>query len=1199
MKRHASMSRIYRLVWIQVLNAWVVVAESAREKRMGNGRKFVVAAMTLSTALVQAAPIGGQVTAGTGNITQLGATTTISQVSQNLSLTWQSFNIAPQETVNFRQPGASAIAVNRIFDTNGTQILGHLNANGQVFLINPNGILFGRGAQVNVGGLVASTLDLNDTILNGNTRIFSGNGKGSVLNQGSINAANGGYVALLGNRVSNQGTIVAQLGTIALGAGSAETLTFSGNQLVHVRVDQSTLNNLAENGLLIRADGGQVVMTAGAKDALLASAVNNSGAIEARTVENRNGTIILLAGMQAGQVNVGGTLDASASNGGNGGFIETSAAHIKVADNTKVTTAALRGGSGTWLIDPQDFTISATATGSITGGIPSGDIWGNTLSTALGSGSVTILSSQGSTAGSGDVNVNAPVSWSANTLTLTAAHDININAVMTASGTSSLIMNTATANGLDAIVAGGAVKVGMNAAGFTGRVDFFQVDGVTPRGGTGFLTINGLGYIVIDSLGASTTTTVTDLQGLKSGLASNYALGTNIDATGTSFWNAGTGFVPIGTPGTPFMGRFDGLGHTVTALTIKPGSASAGLFGATGPNLTFQNVGLVGGSVLGAAGSGGLIGTNGTGSLVSNSYNTGNVTGAAGTGGLVGDNTTGAISNSFSTGNVSGANGTGGLIGTNTTGAISNNYATGSVTGSNAGTGGLVGSNTTGAVSKSYATGGVTGGGAATGGLLGSTQANTVSDSYATGNVSGAGAGVGGLIGTSIGTVATSYSTGSVSGTGSQLGALVGGTAGTVSTSFWNSDTSLVATSVGGGLGMTTAQIKTQANFTSATAANGNVNPNWNFANTWVMYEGLTYPLLRPFMMPLAVTANNDTKTYNGVAYSGGNGVTYSTTPNSTLLGAVSYSGTSQGAINANSYVITPGGLSSNQSGYIISYTNGALTINPAPLAIAANNASKVYGAGLPALGVTYSGFVNGDTATSLTTPASAATTASAASPVGTYATSASGAVDGNYNFSYASGSLTINPAPLSYTAAPATFFTGQTLSPLSGSVTGFVTGDNMSNSTTGSLVWTTAAVSASPPGRYPVDGGGLAASNYFFSQTPGNTTALTMKVLPPVIVFHDPAAAILSTLATLLSSPNSLDVAGGYGGNGGFGNNAPQGNNYVNIDIMNAYRGNPVSLLMLHIMNGGIRLPSNFCEASGANDANDNNLRVQLCTPR
>jgi len=426
MKRHGSMNRIYRLVWSQARNAWVAVAETARGRGKGSGRKLVAAALSLCAGMAQATPSGGQVVSGAGSISQSGATTTIRQSSQNLSLNWKSFNIAPQETVSFQQPSASALAVNRIFDTNGTQILGRLNANGQVWLINPNGILFGQGAQVNVGALVASTLNLNDATLNGNARSFSGNGSGSVVNQGTINAANGGYVALLGNHVSNQGTITARLGTVALGAGSAATLTFSGNSLVQMQVDQSVLNSVAENGGLIRADGGMVVMTAGAKDTLLASVVNNTGVIEARTVEQREGVIALLGGKTAGTVNVGGTLDASASSPlpqagegpgvrvANGGFIETSAAHVNVANDAKVTTAASMGLAGTWLIDPVDFTIAAGSVAQTTSGIGA-----STLSTNLGSGNVSIAT-DASTAGNGDIFVNDVVSWASNKLTLSA-----------------------------------------------------------------------------------------------------------------------------------------------------------------------------------------------------------------------------------------------------------------------------------------------------------------------------------------------------------------------------------------------------------------------------------------------------------------------------------------------------------------------------------------------------------------------------------------------------------------------------------------------------------------------------------------------------------------------------------------------------------------------------------------------------------
>src|SRR6202034_1561478 len=148
---------------------------------------------------------------------------------------------------------------------------------------------------------------------------------------------------------------------------------------------------LVENRELITANGGQVIMTAGAKNAILASAVNNTGVVQAQTVANHNGTITLLGGMTAGTVNVGGTLDASAPNGGNGGSIETSAAHVEVAGDARVTTAATNGLYGSWLIDPRDFTVVASG----------GNITGAELSSNLQSTPISLQSSSGATAGSG------------------------------------------------------------------------------------------------------------------------------------------------------------------------------------------------------------------------------------------------------------------------------------------------------------------------------------------------------------------------------------------------------------------------------------------------------------------------------------------------------------------------------------------------------------------------------------------------------------------------------------------------------------------------------------------------------------------------------------------------------------------------------------------------------------------------------
>ena len=228
---------------------------------------------------------------------------------------------------------------------------------------------------------------------------------------------------------------------------------------------------------------------------------------------------------------------------------------------------------------------------------------------------------------------------------------------------------------------------------------------------------------------------------------------------------------------------------------------------------------------------------------------------------------------------------------------------------------------------------------------------------YASGNIAGI-TYVGGLIGNSGSYVSNSYATGNISGT-TYVGGLIGNSGSYVSNSYWNSTISGQAASSGTAAGLTTAQMKTQASFTS-----------WDFANTWVMYQGQTSPLLRSFMTPLTVMANSAITTYNAIAYTGGNGVTYSSTPNSNLLGTVTYSGTSQGAINAGSYSIIPGGLYSNQQGYIINYVTAALGITPvgAQVLMAVNTIAnnKVYDGTMTATltGGSLVGVLNGDVVT-------------------------------------------------------------------------------------------------------------------------------------------------------------------------------------------------------------------------------------------
>ncbi|MBT0571085.1 filamentous hemagglutinin N-terminal domain-containing protein [Curvibacter sp. CHRR-16] len=977
---------------------------------------------------VHAAPIDGKVTSGSGSVSQSGTTTTITQSSQNLSMTWKSFNIGSSETVNFVQPNSNAIAVNRILDTNGTQILGSLNANGKVYLINPNGILFGSGAQINVGSLVASTLDLSDSSLGSNERSFSGSGVGSVINQGNITAADGGYVVFLGNTVRNEGVVRARLGTIAMGAGNAVTLTFQDNQLLHLQVDQSVLNSLAQNQGLLQADGGTVLMSAGAKDSMLASVVNNTGIIQARTVENRNGTIVLLGGMEAGTTEVGGTLDASAADGGNGGFIETSAAKIKVADGTKISTLATHGDSGTWLIDPTDFTVAASG----------GDITGATLSSNLGGGNVTIQSTTGASGTAGNININDAVSWGANTtLSLNAQNNINVNANITATGASGKL----------------ALLYGQSAVASGNTSDYSIAAGksISLQAGSNFSTKLGSDgtvktYTVVNTIAA--------LQGIGSALTGNYVLGSDLD-------NNNAAFTPIGTAGgaSAFSGTFSGLGHTISNLNINRGStAITGLFGDVNGG-TVRDVGLINGSVTSTSISiGALVGvlegngvvknsyargvsvsttntgtTVGVGGLVglaqnatiSNSYATGSVTGSGSSyvGGLVGviaKNSSVTISNSYATGAVSGANQVGGLVGGQASGnsvsaysvSISNSYATGAVTATGSQAGGLVGAffsttSTTDAstsLTNSFASGSVTASGSNVGGLVGQwTNTGTLSNSYSTGAVQGADY-VGGLIGlvsaagtieksyttssvngtsgttyaggfvggvTAAATVRNSFSAGTVTGSGSNIGGFIGrrtaASNGLFSNLYWDQTTSTQSGPVGSGngAGFTT---KTAAQLKSASTLSA---IGWDISNVggssavWRIYDGQTSPLLRSFLTSMTV-AGNGTAVYDGnTNVTSELGSTY--TSNSNLLNTASLSMIASSKDVGTHTVTTSGNLYSTQLGYDISYATGSVTITPATVTVSgASAANKTYDGTTSASvsGGTLSGLVGSETLT-------------------------------------------------------------------------------------------------------------------------------------------------------------------------------------------------------------------------------------------
>ena len=1005
------------------------------------------------------------------------------------------------------QPNAASITLNRVVGGGPSNILGNLSANGQVFLINPNGILFGVGASVNTGGFVASTRNIsNADFLNGNYT-FSGTSSAEIINQGSINS-DGSYVALLGAQISNTGLISAKMGTVALAAGNAVTLDLVGDGLLKVTVKEGAVNALVKNSGMIRADGGQVIMTAKSAGALLNTAVNNTGVVQAQTLSNVNGKIVLLGDMETGTVHVSGTLDASAPNGGNGGFIETSAANVKVANTAKVNTQAAKGKPGRWLIDPSDFNIGGTAS----------NISGSTLSTNLSTGNVEILSSGGSAGGAGNVNVNEAVTWAAVTnLTLTASNNINVKANILATGTTAgVFLNANTANGSETASGTGQLNIDSGMS--------IGLPNVSPTSITA-LQINGASYSVINTLGLQGSLTGTDLQGLSGAdKAKNYALGSSIDAsaTGLGAWYTAGGFAPI----TPLSGNFNGLGHSINGLSINlPSQNYVGLFGSVSSGGTISNTNMVGGSIIGASYVGNLAGWV-TGSI-SNSSSSANITGASYVGGLAGW-VAGSVSNVSTTGNINGASYLGGVAGWVTgsvsnvsaagnvngasylggsigwiTGTLSNSHATGNVTASGdysgglagwatgdavnlvnnyatgnvsglADVGGLVGVSTltTGDISGNYATGSVAGV-TNVGGLMGTSTITTgsVFQNFATGNVSGT-TNVGGLIGTTTittGDFYTNYAAGNISGTTSPggllgvntittgflkenyatgavtgtttVGGLVGVNTASNSGNFWNITASPAA--LGVGKAMSAADMQQQVNFTSATAANGGVNPGWNFTNTWVVSNDATNPLLQAYLKPLTITANDAMKNYDGLAYNGSAGVSYSVTPDFAKLNLTNLAYTTVGGnINAGNYSIMASGAVSplSQFSYAITFGAGALTVNKASATVTANSALGNYtGVAQSVSGFSATGLVNGETAASALTNVTASGTGTNA---GSYTTTASGTAS-NYTLSFVDGAMVIAPVAATVTANSALGnYTGLAQSVSGFSATGLVNGE-------------------------------------------------------------------------------------------------------------------------------------------------------------
>ncbi|MEO8301607.1 MAG: filamentous hemagglutinin N-terminal domain-containing protein, partial [Rhizomicrobium sp.] len=315
-----------------------------------------VAAASSMPVQAQVLPSGGTVAAGSASIIAVDpARTVIVQQSAKAVVNWQNFSVGAGASVTFQQPNSSAITLNRVTGPGASIIDGNLLANGQVWLVNGNGILMGRGSRIDVGGLLATTSDITDSdFLSGHYDFGRTPGNAAVINRGSIKAATGGSAILSGAHVANEGLIEAKVGHVVLGGANAFSVSFDGDNLIQYQItapvsetpkdaDGKSASSLVSNSGTIIAQGGQVLMTARAARNVVDNVINTTGIIQARSASLQNGAVVLDGG--EGAVAAGGTVDVSGGQEGeSGGKLTVLGEKIAIADDTRLDASGNSGG---------------------------------------------------------------------------------------------------------------------------------------------------------------------------------------------------------------------------------------------------------------------------------------------------------------------------------------------------------------------------------------------------------------------------------------------------------------------------------------------------------------------------------------------------------------------------------------------------------------------------------------------------------------------------------------------------------------------------------------------------------------------------------------------------------------------------------------------------------------------------------------
>lgn len=328
-----------------------------------------------------AGPSDGIVSAGNAQILGQGsAAVTVNQASNRVVIDWQNFDTQSHESIQFNQPGANAIALNRITSGSHTQFDGTLKANGNVIVMNRNGVVFGQTSTVDVNGFIATTADIdNDRFMQDANPVFNkpGNPDAKIINKGQITAKQAGLVGFVAPQVINDGLIQAKLGKVKLESGDRFTLDLYGDGLVEVSASDAINQQLVSNSGKIAAEGGIIQMTAAQARDSVDNIISNTGILQASSASQKGGVIILGGN---GKVKVQGSLQASGKTGGDiqitGKEIDVKKASIDASGTNGGGKIRIGGGkqggeniarSETTTID-KDTLINADATENGNGG---------------------------------------------------------------------------------------------------------------------------------------------------------------------------------------------------------------------------------------------------------------------------------------------------------------------------------------------------------------------------------------------------------------------------------------------------------------------------------------------------------------------------------------------------------------------------------------------------------------------------------------------------------------------------------------------------------------------------------------------------------------------------------------------------------------------------------------------------------------